>query len=337
MFPHSHNTALLKLHQIAEEDASRDEPAVQEYLLKFRENKYFDEEVRNETLRILLLGGSSVSRARDSGEFTFDTQLVYPSYSPKLHSALVEDLKLRDRIDTVLRERGGEPPSDWTRYFVLDPGHSICAGLFLAIPPPDFGEYVIAYDVIYQRQSDADKLAEACATKMGGFVFEDFIIDWHAGRQTSMGASKTVKMLYREAFEKRSLRCQVRGSDFKWGSDNVSGRLGQVRKWLAVSPTGLPKLRLVTSRTNDMQQEFLLYKMKILSGEIADEPIPQNNHLMNCLEYAAAAELKYVKPKSGTGGLLSNAYRAFMRMRHADATRKSGGKSDHINLGAGAA
>lgn len=336
-YPHSDNNALRDFHRMAEEELGKADPIAEEFLLRFDENEFIDKETRDQQLQVLLYSGEATYRARNLGEFTFDTALVYPSFSPKVHSALQHDEKKRDEIDKILRDTNGEPPDNWTRYFILDPGHSICAGLFLAVPPPsEFGDYVIAYDEIYQRQSDAFKMAEACVHKMAGHFFQDFIMDWHGGRITPMGMSKTVKMIYREAFQAYGLRCIVRGNDFAWGSDNVSGGIEMVRHWLSLNEKGLPTLRLVTARTPHLAKEFGLYKMRIRAGDICDEPVAQNSHLMDCCRYAAAYGAKYVRPKRSLQQI-NPAYRAFMREKHEDQTRRNGDRGRFVNLGPGSA
>lgn len=335
VFPDSNNNALMDFHRLAEDEEGKPDPIAEEFVLRFRDNKFIDEKTKAEQLRVFEHAGEAVLRARDSGEFTFDRSLVYPTFNPKVHTALYRDELRRDAIDAILRDRSGEPPDDWTRYFILDPGHSICAGLFLAIPPPELGNYVIAYDEVYQRQSDAFKMAEECAPKMSGHNFHDFIIDWHGGRQTPMGMTKTVKMIYREAFQSYGLRCHVRGNDFMWGSDNVTARIAQVRNWLSIQPNGYPTLRLVTERTPHMQKEFVQYMMRIRSGDICDEPIKQHDHILNCTEYAAAANLKYILPRRSTQQI-NPAYRAYLKERESDKKRRSNGQ-DYVNLGAGPA
>ena len=336
VYPHSDNNALRDFHRMAEEEQGKSNPIAEEFLLRFDQNEFIDRETRDQQLQVLLYSGEATYRARNLGEFTFDTTLVYPSFSTKVHTALIPDEKKRDKVDAILRDRGGEPPDDWTRYFILDPGHAVCAGLFLAVPPPEFGDYVIAYDEIYQRQSDAHKMAEACSLKMAGHVFQDFIIDWHGGRITPMGMSKTVKMIYREAFNTFGLRSVARGADFAWSSDNVSGGIEQVRGWLSVRENGFPTLRLYLPRTPHSQREFGLYSMRIRAGDICDEPVAQNSHLMDDYRYGAAANLRYVKPRRSLVQL-NPAYRAYMKDREADKSQRKRGGQDFVNLGPGAA
>ena len=334
-YPHSSNAALRDLVTLCEDEAGKPNPIAEEFVLRFDQNEFIDKNIRDQQLQMLLHSGDATYRARNLGEFTFDTSLVYPSFNAKIHTALISDEKHRDEIDRILRERGGEPPDDWTRYFLLDPGHSVCAGLFLAVPPPELGDYVIAYDEIYQRQSDATKMAEACSLKMAGHSFEDFIMDYHGGRQTPMGMSKTVMMIYRDAFQAFGLRCTVRGSNFMWSDDNVTAGIERVRGWLSLQQNNLPKLRLYLSRTPHSQKEFGLYSMRIRGGDICDEPVPQNGHLMDLYRYGASANLKHMPPRRSLQQV-NPAYRAFVKEREAGkSSRKHGG--NFINLGPGTA
>lgn len=334
-YPHSTNDALRRFHTIAQEEIGKPTPIAEEFVLRFDQNEFIDKDTRDQQLQVLLYSGEATYRARNLGEFTFDTSLVYPSFDQKIHTALIADEKKRDEVDRILRERGGEPPDDWTRYFLIDPGHAVCAGLFLAVPPPELGDYVIAYDEVYQRQSDAHKMAEACALKMSGHAFEDFIMDYHGGRQTPMGMSKTVMMIYREAFQAFGLRCIVRGSNFMWSDDNVQAGIERVRGWLSLQQNNLPKLRLYLPRTPHSQKEFGLYSMRIRGGELCDEPIPANGHLMDLYRYGSSANLKYIPPRRSLQQI-SPAYRAYVKEREAGkASRKHGG--NFINLGPGAA
>ena len=178
-------------------------------------------------------------------------------------------------------------------------------------------------------------MAEACAVKMSGHSFEDFIMDYHGGRQTPMGMSKTVMMIYRDAFQAFGLRCIVRGSHFMWSDDNVTAGIERVRGWLSLQQNNLPKLRLYLPRTPHSQKEFGLYSMRIRAGDICDEPVAQNAHLMDTYRYAAAANLKYILPRRSTQQI-NPAYRAYLKERESDKKRRSHGQ-DYVNLGAGPA
>ena len=132
------------------------------------------------------------------------------------------------------------PPPDWMKIAVVDPGTSRAGLLCLSVPGPPAnhtGVYqpteVHAYAERMLYNEDAKGVATALKELTGNFLFETFIIDKRAGRQTPMGFSWTIREQYRRelkavnVFSKR-----YPDSDFEYSSDDVDGRELLLKAWL---------------------------------------------------------------------------------------------------------
>jgi hypothetical protein len=88
------------------------------------------------------------------------------------------------------------------------------------------------------------------------------------------------------------------GHGFIAGSDDVAGRTLRMRDWLHIRASGTPLLRVVLDRCPNLLREFTRFRKKKIGGVVTDEPDFRSPcHAIQCLEYAAAHGLKYVKPK----------------------------------------
>jgi hypothetical protein len=329
VFPLSKNTALLDMSDRAEKQRNRKPPDVSEIVLRFSDNPYIDQDEKRKRLE----GWSDVERrARDEGEFVTDEVLVYPNFSHKVHGLpWSDDETLDDPLTKVLRANGWQPPDDWCRYFVLDPGHGTCAGLFAAVPPPErYGDFIVCYDEIYQHKSDADSMARAVFTKCSGKVFEAFLIDARAGRQTPMGFNHTVQQQYALAFEKHSIRSCRTANDFLRGSDNKEAGINLVRGLLTIRNDGTTRLRVVNPLTPNLRLEFVKYRKQVTRNEIKDETVDRDNHLMDCLRYLAAFNPSYVEPEIAKVSP-SLAYRVYQQLINPPEDPAAGRGS--INMG----
>jgi hypothetical protein len=327
-FPHSKNEALIDLSERANEQRNWAKPDVEEIQLTFSGNPFIDADEKRKRLQ----GWSEdEQKARDLGEFSTDNVLVYPDFSKAVHASPPEELGNDDAIDAILRSRGA-PPSNWTRYLALDPGHSRSAVLFLAVPPPEFGDAVIVYNELYLRNHDAESLAVKVRDKVAGQPIQTFIIDNRAGRQTPMGFNHTVYEQYQMAFRKFGIHSVSGGCRFEPGSDNVDGRLGLVRAWLKPRHAGQGRmraiLRIMADRCPNTCREFLLYKKRVVSDAVKEEPISKNDHLMDNLGYLAAHDPQYISPVMG-GGEATAAYRYFQTRR----SKRNAGRDKSVHMG----
>lgn len=308
-FPWGNNDALQNLILAAEKMAHLPKPTIQKFQLTFSGNPFVPRDQRDATLAAWAAQGNAVLRARDLGEFDGSGVKMYFDYNVSGHllsrELIPEDeWDSRHPVDRIMLERDGNPPDDWMLCLALDPGSAKAGVGFYAVPPPELGDFVVLYDEIFQERSDADKLADEVVKRTMGRQFQRFFIDNHAARRTPEGFGKTIRSVYVDAFEKRGIRCQVTGSNFLNGTDNVEVRCQQVRSALKPREQPLengnvmfvPKIRVWAPKCQRWIWEIERYKRKIVKDESQDVPIAVNCEMMQCMEYYVGSETEYVPP-----------------------------------------
>ena len=322
-FPHGTNSALSNMSQRAEEQKHLANPDVFEVVLPFDENPYMP---ADEVRKRIASWSPEEARARNKGEYIFDTVQMFPTFSKSKHCVEVSDRPYLP-LDDVLVKNGLEPPLTWTRYLILDPGHTRPAVLFCAVPPPDLGDYLVCYDEIYGRNIDAYTLAELVLNKVSGQNFEAFLIDARAGRQTPMGFSWTIKEQYTRAFEQHQIASNITDSGFIDGSDDLLGRSELIRAWLKPRATCPAKIRVIAERCPNLLKEFRDYRKRLRADETIDEPVAKDDHLLSGLGYAVAYNPQYVPPQPAKAAP-SAALLEFQRWQKAD--KRHDDKSMHF-------
>ncbi len=328
-WPQTSNNALRKLTDRAKECASDPNPLVREFLLTMSGNPHLSEESKREALE----GWSEEeAKARDRGEYNTDSLRMYPSFSDSVHAAII-DGDGEDELSRILRDNNYEPPRDWTRELILDPGTSFPGVLLCAIPPRTLGDYVVPYQEIYIPRLDADKLAVEIRKHTESYMFERFIIDPRAGRQTPMGFNTTIERNYQRAFEENLLRCVETGSGFSWGSDDVAGRIVKLQSWMTIRSNGKPKLRIVKQRCPNLCYQLTEY-MKAVREGLPIEYKPDSGQKIDlavCLEYWASREPVWIAPmeSSAPSSSMHKLYLTLLGKRK----KKEKKSPDSINLG----
>jgi hypothetical protein len=280
-WPRTSNMALRDLSKRAKEDAEKGIGRVREFVFKMRENPYLSKEAKEDALAGWT---EDEQRARDSGEFLTDNLLIYPSFDKYVHAAIRPEDNREDDISKILRERNGDPPRDWCRELILDPGTQRPGVLFCAIPPPTYGDWLIVYDEIYIPRLNAEQLANVIRQKAQGQFFHRFIVDGHAARQKPMGFGHTVGEAYQRAFEKRGITCSQTGSMFIPGSDDFSSRSHLVQEALHIRNDGTPRLR------------FVIHKLPNLVDQMESNVKHQKDDLRVCAEYWLSRNPTYEAP-----------------------------------------
>jgi hypothetical protein len=291
-FPLLKNDAMVKLSQRAEAQADRENPDVAEFVLTYSDNPHIDPDEKRKRIE----GWSSEERrARDLGQYVTDSVLMYPSFSREQHGLPRRGATEPDALEFLCPN--GEIPDNWTRYMSVDPGHSVCAVLFGAVPPPEVGEYLVIYKELYLRGCSAEIFGREVANELRGRVCHAFIIDDHGSRVTQAGAGVTIRHQYSEQLELRSIASTYTHHGFFKGNDDPTGRAEMVRGWMCDRPGLGPRLRIVLDKCPSLVTEFSLFKKRILYGKHAgDKPIPVNNHACNALEYLVAYKPYYAPP-----------------------------------------
>jgi len=333
-WPARDNAALRQISRRAKHAAENpgSDDDVREFQLRFSSNPFISEDQK----RKRIAGWSEDERtARDLGDFAVDSLKMYHTFSPEIHCAFGPDPTFDDKLAAKLRSTGGQPPADWTRYLVLDPGTSHPAVLLAAVPPPEvYGHFVVPYQEVYTPRLDADALAKVILDATQGQVFEAFIVDPRAARQTPMGFSGTVGMNYSRAFRERRLSCRISGSAFTPGSDDVLARIALLRAWMVIQSDGRTKLRIVADACPNLCRQLVEYEKKERDGIVLEEPADkQRIDVAQCLEYLASRRPQYVARPEQTASQDSPAMRAWKKLQERDR----GGQRQPIRCGPEAA
>lgn len=334
-WPRSANSALTSLTSRARQCAGDTEPGVREFLFTMSGNPHLSQKAKEEALA----GWDEDERkARDRGEYLTDNLLMYSKFNPDVHRAVPDNPDEDDALARALRENNFEPPRLWTRELILDPGTAHPAVLFVAIPPPSFGDFYVPYDEIFIPRLDADDLADRVRQKTVGQVFERFIVDAHAARVKPMGFRVTIGDNYSEAFRKRGLQSNQTGSGFVLGSDNVLARIGVLQSWMTIRNNGTPKLRIVTQRCPELTKHLRGYlKRQDDDGTIYEEPAKkQVIDLAVCCEYGAASNPVYVEPPNAEALGLSEMHQLYLQLQKVFGPKAEDRETVHLGPGVAA-
>lgn len=287
--PNSVNNALLNLKERAEasEQALGDKSNIRLFKLRFLDNPFLDDEEKKKSIERWAAAGEDVLRMRAEGDFVVDSILVYPSFDMRIHG-----------YDRALLPEG-QIPREWTRYAVVDPGHTVTACLFAAVPPDE--AFWLVYDQLYLRQANALIFGENFARKAAGNHFHAFIIDAHGGRLRDIGSGRLPVEQYTEQLVNRNIRSQVTGSSFIAGCDDVLARCEATRAAMHIRANGTPQLRVLTGAAPDLEREIRRYRKVVNyvhgTAIVSDKPNTRGEcHIAQCLEYLCAYRPQYHRP-----------------------------------------
>jgi len=290
--PHSKNDALLGLCERAEKAEEQPNPIIKKFTLRFLDNDHIDQEEKKKNIERWSALGVDELRMRAEGEFTTESTLMYPTFNPAVHVLRREELP------------AGQVPQNWTRYVAIDPGHTVLACLFGAVPPDE--KYLLIYDELYIRQANSLIFGDQFAQKADGQNFYNFIIDMHGGMLRDLGSGRLPHELYSEELKKRNIRAQMSGHGFIPGSDDIRARTALVRQMLHVRGDGSVGLKFLEGSCPNLMRELRRYRKKTSSvnGQVyvTDEPQTRGEvHACQCLEYLCAYEPDYHSPPKTHG------------------------------------
>lgn len=299
--PHAKTEDMMNMLQRAEDESDNEDPQTVLFTATAFDNPYMPDEARKQNIRIARSQGEDVYRQRILGELTEESTLMYPTFNKRLHAALPDKDDRLHAVHQILRECGGDPPTDWCRYAVVDPGHTVCAVTFWAVSPESVGDFKVCYDELYLRQCDRVKFGAGMQEKCHDRVFQAFIIDAHGGNLRELGSGILPRYQYEAELKDRRITCVETDHYFINGSDDIKGRVECLRGWLRIQEHGWPKMLVNVEHCPNLVREIQRFKKKTVKIGGADMVIDEGNRRMPChatetAEYAAAHGLPYIKP-----------------------------------------
>ena len=287
--PWSKNDALLGLCERADKEAEdgNESPIIKKFTFRFLDNDHIEGSEKQKNIARWSALGVDELRMRAEGEFTQDSILMYPSFNVAVHMFPREALPNR------------QVPPDWTRYVAIDPGHTVMACVFGAVPPDE--KMLLIYDELYIRNANALIWGEEFAKKVDGQLLYAMIMDMHGGSLRDLGSGRLPCDLYSEQLRERGIRAQMSGTQFIPGSDDIQARTALVRQMLHIRGDGSTQLKFLEGGTPELVRELKRYKKKVVQGNagafITDMPNTRGEvHACQCLEYLCAYEPSYHKP-----------------------------------------
>lgn len=294
-----------------------------EFLLTIDDNPYIPQEEKD-AFRSML--SPEEIQVRYYGKFALSGFKRYPEYGIEEHGVKAFPI-----------------PPNWTRYMAVDPGTTVCAVLFVAVPPSYTSSGAVnpyelhVYDELYIKRCSAQKFATEVEKKVRQHKnkgIEAFIIDSQYARQQESGYGQTIEEQYSKALEERGVRSRQTGFGFIRGSSDRDGRQEALKRLLNIRPsTGDSPLKVHRGKCDkldwEMQNQFF---KKSPSGLVTDkrkENIP--DHLVDCLEYIAAYNPQWVTPQTRSSDQSKHIHEYLAQKRKKE--RKT--RNDFISLGPG--
>lgn len=279
--------ALFAIHQRAITEYGKPNPSVVEFNALLDDNPFIDQHEKK-LLADKLKMDPEQYRVRILGQYLMDSSRVYANWSRDTHGVNAFPI-----------------PAHWCRYMVLDPGRTVCAALYFAVPPDnpkdDFDKehagHVYCYDETYMFEADVFKFAAEAKEKIGNDVFEAFLIDYCGSRKTDVGG-QTQRDQFADALEAVGVKSQSTGSSFVYASEDKDAGILAVKTWLNTwAPDGNPTFLFFKDRITHLDNEMTMYRKKRVNGVWTDKPVDKNDHACDCLRYAAMHGLRYVTPR----------------------------------------
>lgn len=322
---------LYRLHERAELQVEKNtQPrTVEEFVFHIRDNIFMTEEAK--AIAIDKLDDDALE-IRVEGEFA-GVHRVYPEWQPKVHEVPYREI-----------------PDNWTRYVGIDPGYQVCAGLFLAVPPPTAPEagQLYIYDEFYIKNGDALAFGLAMRDRCRGQRFRAFIIDPNEAPKHFSTSVGTVEDHHRAALKGHNIRSELSGHGFIYGDDDRKAATATIRGWIRNKTSMIvpewherqSALRVLVEKCPNLCREIrhLKYKKLMQNGKmtVTDDPDERRNtHAFACLRYLAQSNPRWVPPTKqeiGPGG----AYAAWQRKLAKKDEQSPGGYGMLLGPGAGA-
>lgn len=338
--PHGKNDEMMQMLEVAEKESESPNPQTVVLRSTIFDNKYLPKDSVESAIKGWKAQGEDVYRKRALGELSLGSVRMYPSFNRRVHDVM-NSTAVQTEAQKILVERLGEPPDDWTRYAVVDPGHQICAVLFIAIPPPALGDQLFVYDELYIPEATARHFGEGMEIKCRDRTFEEFIIDMHGGKLTSIASGEQPVDKYAEQLKDRGITSERTGHNFRHGCDEIKRREDILRTRLAIQNNSAPGTMVVVGRCSNLTREMEKFRKKTIRQAGKDVVIEAGDrragtHAVECWEMGVSSELIYVKPRDKAVKEEWIDY-VLRTDKHREEVRKAKGRAfgggGHISLG----
>lgn len=337
--PHARNDDLMQMVDFAEKEVEKPNPTAVIIRASIFDNKYLPRESVEKSVTAWKAKGDDIYRKRALGEININSTLMYPTFSRRVHDVMNVS-ESSSKAQKILAERMGEPPDDWTRYVSIDPGFTVLAIEFFAVPPEELGKQIFLYDECYIRDPAVPTKAfgDAIQMKCQDKVVEAFIFDMHGGRLRSIASGEIPFHKYGDELALRGIRSASGGSTFRHGCDDVARREEDMRTVLAIQRDSQPRLMVCVGKCPSFCAEMEKFKKKTVKQWGKDIAIDKgdrrvNTHAIEAVEQAIGLDLPYIKPRKHS--IVVEYINQFKSWGDRMRRRESGqaGESQHITLG----
>lgn len=286
--------------------------------------------------------GDRDTLVRIYGQLSTQLISIYQDYNRDYHVGVYGDDSKNDRVADALKNNNYQPPADWTRELILDPGTQKPAILLCAVPPPGYWDhdepYFIVYREVFIRRALPDKLAAEVMRTERNYAFERFIIDGRMGRQKPPGFAITVEEQYSSEFKKAKLGSRQTGFGFIAGDDNFERRSKAVITAMRSRPCGRPQLRIINQACPELVKQLQTNVRKTnAEGEALEIPADnQVDDLRDCLEYWISRRPTWKHRADEAAPDMSDAAMAYDRIvkEHKQRKARQPGQDNQIFIGA---
>ena len=221
-----------------------------------------------------------------------------------------------------------EIPKNYARYAVVDPGHQYCGTALIAVDPEEKHWYI--YDAWVLNAVDALMWAEELDERCDDVRLEAIIMDQQMGKQTNVGAGKTVAAYFWEALEKvkRTPRRQGSLNGFMPGTKDIQAReqalLGSMRIRETGPFEGTCKLQIFRGQSPEMETQ--IKQAQYDRNGAKRMKFVGHDELVQCAEYGIDFDPKYVEPETEETLRISRRQKRFLAIekRIAKRSRKAG-------------
>jgi len=306
--PHARVDDMRYMLERAEEEEELKKPRTVAITVSGDETIYLSEETRKENQRIWRSMGEEEYQRRWEGDMSLQSVMMYPAFEKTVNDAVVDlDNPRVPEALRILAQNEYVPPLDWCNYLSFDPGYNVGAVTFFTVPPTQLGTWKIQFDELYIRRCTAPLFGVELAAKTKNLTVQDFIIDARGAQLRQIGTGVLPRRQYERELEKREIACEVRGSRFLNGCDNIPARETALRTWLTIRESGIeqgyPTLMVVMFKCVHSVREMIGFKRKteLRNGitVVLDEANRRGHariHTCEATEMLAAHGMPYVRP-----------------------------------------